>query len=62
MVFLITALHHVMNPEETMKVIKSRLRPGGLIVVREHRPVTMFDKMYLDTCDLLFGFGITNEY
>lgn len=42
-------------------VLKS-IKPGGVLVIREHRPVDDQDKMILDIQDKLWGYGFTQEY
>ena len=35
-VMLITALHHIMNPEKVIETIRQRLNKNGLLILREH--------------------------
>lgn len=35
-IFLITSLHHIMNPEHIINNIRLSLKPHGYVVVREH--------------------------
>lgn len=37
-VMLITALHHIMNPEKVIETIRQRLNKNGLLILREHQP------------------------
>jgi SAM-dependent methyltransferase len=59
---VVTTFHHIMNPTTVMEQIRKQLRPGGLLLVREHRPTNDFEKMYLDVYDKFYGFGMTREF
>ncbi len=60
-VFLITALHHVMNPLSVLDHVYKSLGPGGFLIVREHQPKNDDDKMYLDLQEKAWNISFTNE-
>lgn len=47
-IMLITALHHIMNPTEVIAKVRECLNKNGLLILREHQPMSDQDKMYLD--------------
>ncbi len=47
-------LHHIQKPEDTIKQIFERLRPGGLFYIREHNCETPQDHIFADLVHSLY--------
>lgn len=60
-VFLITALHHITNPVKVINDIYKALNPGGLLIIREHQPESVNDKMMINLIDILWEVSFTKE-